>query len=280
MRKIPATKISEAVRKMCIRAACELPEDVEQALEKAGAAEQSPAGRDIIGRIRDNVRLGRDEQRPICQDTGISVLFVQKGRGVDVDAGRLEDAINTGVKLGYEDGYLRKSVVRHPLDRVNTKTNTPAVIHFEEVEGDRLTITMMAKGAGCENMSRLRMLTPAQGEEGVKDFVVETVEKAWANPCPPVVVGVGIGGTFEKCALLAKKALLGELGEENTDPILARIETELLERINNLGIGPQGLGGTVTALGVKILAHPCHIASLPVAVNMECHAHRHAKVTL
>ncbi len=280
MRTIPSTKISETVRKMCIQAACELPRDVSDALEKAAAEEKSPVGRDIIERIRENVRLGREEQRPICQDTGVSVFFIQKGCDVGVDGGTLGNAINTGVKLGYEDGYLRKSVVRHPLDRVNTKTNTPAVIHFEEVEGDKLTICMMAKGAGCENMSRLRMLTPAQGEEGVKDFIVETVKKGWANPCPPVVVGVGIGGTFEVCALLAKKALLGDLGEKNPDPILARIEAELLERINNLGIGPQGLGGTVTALGVRILAHPCHIASLPVAVNMECHAHRHVKVTL
>lgn len=280
MRKVDVEIISDAVARMCVQAACDLPHDVETAIRKARDMEESETGRDIIDRMIENLELSRSENRPICQDTGIAVFFIEKGADMQVTGGSLSDAIKKGVSKGYTEGYLRKSLVRHPLDRVNTGDNTPPLIYLEETAGDSLTIYMMAKGAGCENMSRLAMLTPAQGVEGVKKFVVETVEKGWANPCPPVVVGVGIGGSFEKAALLSKKALLCELGETNPDPILANLEKELLEKINNLGIGPQGLGGRVTALGVKILAHPCHIASLPVAVNMECHAHRHVKVTL
>ena len=280
MRAILTGEITEVVAKMCVEAACVLPEDVVHAIEAARGVEESDVGKEILDRLLENVELARAETRPICQDTGVAVFFVEKGAEVSISGGSLREAIDEGVRRGYTDGYLRKSIVRHPLDRVNTKDNTPAIIHMEEVPGDKLTIYMMAKGAGCENMSRLKMLTPSQGVAGVKDFVVETVEKGWANPCPPVVVGVGIGGNFEKAALLSKKALLGKLGEPNPDPLLDELEIELLERINNLGIGPQGLGGRVTALGVKILAHPCHIASLPVAVNMECHAHRHAKVVL
>jgi len=280
MKTIKTEEISNAVAEMCVKAACELPADVADAIEKAKAREESPTGQEILDKISENIRIAREGRRPLCQDTGVAVFFVEKGEDVRVEGGTLAEAVNEGVRRGYDQGYLRKSIVRHPLDRVNTKDNTPAVIHLEEAPGDRLTLAMMTKGAGCENMSRLAMLTPAQGEEGLKDFVVETVEKAWANPCPPIVVGVGIGGTFEVSALLAKKALMKPLDEINPDPILDRIEKELLERINNLGIGPQGLGGRVTALGVSALAHPCHIASLPVAVNIECHAHRHAKVTL
>lgn len=280
MRIIKAEDISAAVAAMCVKAACDLPADVEKAIRAGREIEESDTGRDILDRLVENLELCRAEERPICQDTGIAVFFVEKGAGATIEGGSLFDAISEGVKKGYTEGLLRKSIVRHPLDRVNTGDNTPPLVYLEEVPGDSLKIKTMAKGAGCENMSRLAMLTPAQGVEGIKKFVVETVEKGWANPCPPVVVGLGIGGSFEKAALLSKKALLGDLGAINPDPLLAALEKELLESINNLGIGPQGLGGRVTALGVKALAAPCHIASLPVAVNMECHAHRHAEVVL
>lgn len=280
MRIISKTLLTEKVREMCINAAYDLPTDVKTALQRAREKEISPVGRDILDKILQNIEICSSELRPLCQDTGTSVFFIRKGRDAALDDGLIADAVNEGVRIGYEEGYLRKSIVRHPLDRVNTKTNTPAIIHLEEVTGDEFTIFMMPKGAGCENMSRLIMLAPSQGEEGIKTFVLETVQKAWANPCPPVVVGIGIGGNFETAALLAKKALLLQLDETNNDPILARLEKELLEKINCLGIGPQGFGGSITALAVKILAAPCHIASLPVAVNMECHAHRHKKVNL
>ncbi len=260
-------------------AAYDLPADVEHALKAARELEESPAGREALDCVVENIGIARAEKRPICQDTGVAVFFVEKGAGVCVD-GSLVDAIDEGVRRGYADGFLRASIVRSPIDRVNTKDNTPSIIHLEEVPGDRLKIHFMAKGGGCENMSRLAMMKPSEGEEGVKRFVIETVETAWANPCPPVVVGVGIGGNFEKAALLSKKALLREIGTPNDDSHLDAIEKELLERINGLGIGPQGFGGRVTALAVHILSFPCHIASMPVAVNLECHAHRGAKAEL
>ena len=280
MRELNADKITDTVRDICMRAACELPEDVSSALERAADTEESPVGRSIIAQLRENADIARQQRMPLCQDTGVAVFFVELGQDVHVTGGGLEDAIHEGVRRGYEDGHLRKSLVRSPIDRVNTGDNTPAVIHTRIVPGDKLALTFMAKGGGSENMSRVAMLKPSDGVEGVKNFVVETVDKAWANPCPPIVVGVGLGGTFEKAALLAKQSLLRSLGSPNPDPDLDALEKELLARINNLGIGPQGLGGRVTALDLHILAHPCHIASLPVAVNIECHSHRHVREVL
>ncbi len=280
MRVIEYKTVVQEVRRLCIEAACVLPDDVKAALENGASSERSQAGRDILDILIENQRISRDEMRPICQDTGITVCFVKKGPEVKIDKGTFSLAINEGVALGYKDGFLRKSVVRHPIIRVNTGDNTPAIIHFSEAEKDTFEITVMPKGAGCENMSAIAMLPPSAGKAGIKGFVLETVEKAWANPCPPVVVGVGIGGNFELAALLSKKALLTPIGQPNPDSVIAALERDLLTRINATGIGPQGLGGTVTALGLSILTHPCHIASLPVAVNMECHAHRHAKAVL
>lgn len=279
MRVIKAEQITEAVRGMCLRAAYDLPADVECALRGAREREESPAGREALDCLLENVEIARAEHRPICQDTGLAVVFVGKGEGVCVE-GSITDAVNEGVRRGYAEGYLRASIVCSPIDRVNTKDNTPAVVHIEDAPGDRLTIEFMAKGGGCENMSRLAMMQPSDDEQTVKRFVVDTVRRAWANPCPPIIVGVGLGGTFEKAAMLAKKALFREIGTVNPDPELARIEGELLESINALGIGPQGFGGRVTALAVHILTHPCHIASKPIAVNLECHAHRSTKVEL
>lgn len=265
---------------MCVFTAYNLPKDVGDALRAAAEKEESPLGREVLERIIENSEIAAKEGKPICQDTGLAVFFVEYGADICIEHGSLTDAINEGVRRGYRDGYLRKSVVKSPLDRVNTGDNTPAIIHIEETPGDKLVINMMAKGGGCENMSRHAMLWPGDGEEGIKHFVVDSVEKAGANPCPPIIVGVGIGGDFEISAMLSKKALLRKLGSENPDPALAGMEKEILLRINQLGIGPQGFGGTTTALGVHIISHPCHIASLPVAVNIECHAHRHAKVIL
>ena len=279
MRVIKAEQITEAVRGMCLRAAYDLPADVECALRGAREREESPAGREALDCLLENVEIARAEHRPICQDTGLAVVFVGKGEGVCVE-GSITDAVNEGVRRGYAEGYLRASIVCSPIDRVNTKDNTPAVVHIEDAPGDRLTIEFMAKGGGCENMSRLAMLTPAEGRDGVIRFVVGAVDAAGANPCPPIVVGVGMGGTFEVAALLAKKSLFREIGSPNPDPALETLEKEILEKINNLGIGPQGMGGVTTALAVHVLSHPCHIASLPVAVNIECHAHRSAEVVL
>jgi fumarate hydratase subunit alpha len=228
-----------------------------------------------------DVAIGHEERIPICQDTGFAVIFVELGEDVRIAGGNLSDAIREGVKKGYTEGYLRKSIVDDPvLDRKNTGDNTPPIVHYELMAGDRLKITCAPKGGGSENMSEVRMMKPADGIEGVKEFVVERVQKSGGNPCPPVVVGVGIGGTFEKCAFLAKKALIRPLGESNPDPRFAEVEEELLERINKLGIGPMGLGGRTTALGVHIETHPCHIASMPAAVNINCHATRHKTASL
>ncbi len=280
MREIDASDITAAVRSLCQEANFDLPDDVLDALRKAAEREESPTGREILRQCLRNARIAREERVPLCQDTGFAVVFLDLGQEVRIVGGDLTEAVNAGVREGYAEGYLRKSIVADPLRRKNTSDNTPAMIHVAIVPGDRLKITVAPKGGGSENMSAVRMLAPADGEEGIKNFVVEWVKQAGANPCPPVVVGVGIGGTFEGVALLAKKALLRPLGSAHPDPFYARLERELGERINALGVGPQGLGGRVTALGVQIEVFPCHIASLPVAVNLNCHATRHQSVTL
>ena len=252
-----------------------LEKDVLSALKRGQAKEESPVGREIFNQLLENAGIARSERMPICQDTGLAVVFVELGQDAHVTGGALEDAINEGVRRGYQEGYLRKSVLGDPLKRVNTKDNTPAVIHTRVVPGDRLRLWVVPKGGGSENMSKIAMLKPADGAEGVKKFVIEAVRVASANPCPPIVVGVGIGGSFEQCAFNAKKALLREIGSAHADTFYADLERELLEKVNNLGIGPMGLGGRVTALAVHIEVAPCHIASLPVAVNINCHAARH-----
>ncbi|MFZ5633744.1 MAG: fumarate hydratase [Bacillota bacterium] len=254
--------------------------DVLKALEKKQQEEISLTGKDILKQLLLNAKIAKEDLVPMCQDTGFAVVFLELGQEVRITGGSLYDAVNKGVRKGYTEGYLRKSIVDHPLKRVNTGDNTPAVIHTKLVPGDSLKITVAPKGAGSENMSAVKMLKPAEGLEGVKKFVVEAVKAAGPNPCPPIVVGVGIGGTFEKCALLAKEALLRELGRPSHLPEIAAIERELLEEINSLGIGPQGLGGKTTALAVHIEIYPCHIASLPVAVNINCHAARHKEAVL
>jgi len=280
MRELNVQKITAAVKELCIKANYELGNDVYECLKENEASEPTTVGKEILGMIVDNAEIARDEQVPICQDTGFAVVFVELGQEVRLVGGDLNEAIHEGVRQGYKDGYLRKSIVEDPLRRVNTKDNTPAVIHLEMVPGEKVSITIAPKGGGSENMSEVRMMKPADGEDGVKDFVVDRVNRSGGNPCPPIVVGVGIGGTFEKSAFLAKKALLREIGERNPDPYYADMEKELLERVNRTGVGPQGLGGKTTALEVFVEAHPCHIASLPVAVNINCHAARHKSVTL
>lgn len=280
MRTITCDAIVEAVAGLCQEANFYLGEDVRKVLQESLEEEVSPTGRDVIKQILANAEIAAGEQVPMCQDTGVAVVFLDLGQDVHVEGGYLYDAVNEGVRRGYTEGYLRKSMVSHPLERRNTGDNTPAVIHTRVVPGDRLTITVAPKGGGSENMSAVGMLTPAAGAEGVKKFVLETVRKAGPNPCPPIVVGVGIGGNFEKAALLAKEALLRPLRQPSSLPDIARMEQELLAEINKLGIGPQGFGGRITALAVHIEIFPCHIASLPVAVNINCHAARHKSVTL
>lgn len=275
MRDISAYIITEQVQEACIEACNILPDDVLVALKCAREAEESDAGRDVIDQLIENARIARDEQVPICQDTGFTVVFVELGQDVHITDGNLYDAINEGVRRGYENGYLRKSIVRHPLDRVNTQDNTPAVIHTEIVPGDQIRVTIAPKGGGSENMSIAKVLKPADGFEGVKRFVVETVKNAGSNPCPPVIVGVGIGGTLEKAALLSKKAILRKIGDSSSNPLDAKIEQELLQAVNDTGVGPSGLGGRVTALALHVESYPCHIASLPVAITLQCHAARH-----
>jgi fumarate hydratase subunit alpha len=257
-----------------------LSEDMKKCLSQAEKTEDSPTGQRILGILQENLKIAGEDSIPICQDTGMAVFFVEVGQEVHITGGNLSDAINEGVRRGYVDGYLRKSVVKDPLDRVNTGDNTPAVIHYEIVPGDRLTITCAPKGFGSENTSRLYMLKPAEGIEGVKDAVIRTVQEAGPNACPPVVVGVGIGGDFEKAAIMAKKALTRPVGEKPSDPKIIALEEELLTKINALGIGPGGLGGKVTALAVHINTYPTHIAGLPVAVNICCHMNRHRKEVL
>lgn len=281
MRTIEYKTIVKTVKKMCMDANYDLPENVLRAFRSSVEKEASPLGRSILEQCIKNAEIARDERVPICQDTGLAVFFIKLGADVKIEGGILPDAINEGVRAGYKDGYLRKSSLSDPLfDRQNTTDNTPAIIHIEALEGDKLDITLAPKGGGAENMSRLAMLPPSAGEKGVVDFVVNTVVEAGGNPCPPTVIGVGIGGTFEKVAMLAKKALLHPLNEPNKDPRYDALEKEILKRINDSGVGPQGLGGRTTSFAVHIEWAPCHLASLPVAVNINCHAHRHTHAVL
>ena len=280
MREIDCEQIITAVKNLCIDANCFLPGDVRQGICNACSAEKSEVGRAILGDLQENYRLADQERLPICQDTGMAVLFVELGQEVHITGGYLEDALNEGVRRGYVEGLLRLSVVRDPIRRGNTNDNTPAVIHLRIVRGDQLKITVAPKGFGSENMSRLCMLTPAQGLEGVKDFVVETARLAGANPCPPMMLGVGVGGTFERVAELAKEALVELRQGPHPDPYYDALERELTQRVNALGVGPQGFGGKTTALSVRIKAAPTHIAGLPVAVNVGCHVTRHASAIL
>ena len=280
MRQINAEKIANSVERICIDSNYNLGEDLITSLKNVLEKEESPLGKEVIMQILENAEIGRKEHVPVCQDTGYAVVFIEIGQGVQIVGDSLQEAINEGIRRGYKNGYLRKSIVIDPLDRVNTGDNTPAVIHTDIVPGDSLKITFIAKGGGCENMSRTAILTPAQGRDGVINFVVETVNKAGANPCPPIIVGVGLGGTFEYASLLSKKALLRPVGSHNKDGSIARLEDELLEKINKLGIGPQGFGGRITALAVHVESYPCHIASLPVAVNIECHSHRPKSIVI
>lgn len=280
MREIGCALITDSVEKLFIKACCCIGEDVEEAIEKSIDIEESPSGKDILKQILMNMRCARDENIPACQDTGMSVVFVEIGQDVHITGGNFTDAINEGVRRAYVNGYLRKSVVKSPIDRVNTGDNTPAVIHTSIVPGENLKITAIPKGFGSENMSRIAMLKPSDGVEGIKKFVLDTVVSAGANPCPPVILGIGLGGTFDLCPLLAKKALLMPLSHKNSDPKLASLEDDIFNEVNRTGIGPMGLGGRVTCLKVNILSYPTHIAGLPVAVNMQCHASRHMEITL
>lgn len=276
MRNIDVRKVTEAVKDMCISVNYELSDDMKECMKSSVDKEQSPLGKKILNQLQENLKIAKEDQIPICQDTGMAVVFVDIGQDVHFEGGILEDAINEGVRQGYTEGYLRKSVVRDPLDRVNTKDNTPAVIYYNIVPGDQVKLTVTTKGFGSENMSKIVMLKPAQGADGVKDAIVQTVKEAGPNACPPVFVGVGIGGTFEKAALMAKQALTRPAGQHSEIPYVKDMEIELLQRINRLGIGPGGLGGKVTCLGVNINTYPTHIAGLPLAVNMCCHVNRHA----
>ena len=279
MREINISHITTAIRDLCIKANTHLGEDVLEAFIKAIELEVSPTGKDILEKLLENARIAREEEIPICQDTGFAVVFVELGQEVHLVGGDLKEAINEGVRQGYQEGYLRKSIC-HPFTRKNTGDNTPAVIHIDIVPGERVRLIVAPKGGGSENMSRVTMLTPAVGREGVKEFVVQRVKESGANPCPPIIVGVGIGGTFETAALLAKRTLLRPLGSQNPNTELASLEAQLYEEINALGIGPQGLGGRITSLAVHVAMIESHIASLPVAVNIQCHAARHKEVEL
>ncbi len=281
LREISGDAITQAVRKLCETAAFELPSDVETCLKECAMHERNEIAKDFFAQYLENADIARRERLPICQDTGFAVFFVELGNEVCITGSLLDEAVNRGVALGYPENYLRSSIVNDPLfARKNTGNNTPAVIHLTIVKGDHLKIILAPKGGGSENMSAIKMLTPSAGRQGIVDFVVETLQKAGGNPCPPTIVGVGIGGNFEKVAYLAKKALLRQVGSINPDPDYARLEAELLTKINALNIGSQGLGGDITSLAVHIEHHPCHIASLPVAVNLNCHAARHAEVIL
>jgi len=277
VREIKASDITDTVRMLCIEANTDLGDDVIQAFEKGLKQEESPTGKAIFTALLENAKIARDEKVPMCQDTGFAVVFVEMGQEVVISGGSMDDAINEGVRHGYKEGFLRKSIC-DPFTRKNTKDNTPAVIITDIVEGDKFKITIAPKGGGSENMSRVTMLTPSGGKEAVVDFIVQRRQEAGSNPCPPVIVGACIGGAPEKAAILAKKALLRKIGEPNPDPELAGMEKELLLKINNLGMGPQGLGGRVFAMAVHLIKHPCHIASLPLAVNICCHASRHKEV--
>ena len=274
MREISAQRITEVVRRLCIEANCHLPQDMKERIESCRAQETWGAAREILDRIVENYNIADENGRPICQDTGMACVFLKVGQDVHI-TGDIREAVDEGVRQGYGEGYLRKSVVRDPLDRVNTGDNTPAMLYYELVPGDQLEITVAPKGFGSENMSQIKMLKPSDGLQGVKDFIRRVVEEAGPNPCPPIVVGVGIGGTFDKAAYLAKRALLRPVDRRSEEPFYAKLEDELLEEINTLGVGPQGFGGRTTALAVNIEHCPTHIAGLPVAVNINCHVTRH-----
>lgn len=278
MKEISVSKITEAVKMMCINANYYLTDDVKEKIEGAYKNENWPMAKEMLEKILTNIDIAKNEKMPMCQDTGMACVFVEIGQDVHIVGGSLKDAINEGVRQGYAEGYLRKSVVKDPIDRVNTKDNTPAIIYYDIVEGDKLKIKIAPKGFGSENMSQLKMLKPADGLDGVKDFVLKVVKEAGPNPCPPIVVGVGVGGTFDKAANLAKRALVRPLNERNNDKFYSDLEEELLEKINEIGIGPQGFGGKTTALAVNIETYPTHIAGLPVAVNINCHVTRHAEI--
>lgn len=280
IRKIDVSLIKNAVRALCIEANCQLGDDVINRLHEAGLQEKSGVGREILSQLLENAEIARKEEIPMCQDTGFAIVFLDIGQEVQLVGGELSQAVNDGVSEGYTQGYLRKSMVGDPINRVNTGDNTPAIIHYNIVPGDEIKITIAPKGGGSENMSALKMLKPAEGEEGVRKFIIDTVRDAGPNPCPPIVVGVGIGGTMEKAAMMAKHALTRNLGEPSADQETARLEQALLEAINTLGIGPQGFGGLITALAVHIEKYPTHIASLPVAVNIGCHAYRHKSIVI
>lgn len=279
MRIINSSEITNIVKDMCIEANIYLGSDVKNAIKDYEKEEESTLGKNILNILIKNCEIAEEKQIPICQDTGMAVFFVKIGQDVHIDGMNITDAINEGVRQGYSDGYLRKSVVS-PIDRVNTKDNTPAIIHYDIVEGDKITIEFAPKGFGSENMSKLKMLKPSDGVKGIKQFIIDTVKEAGPNPCPPIVVGVGIGGTVEKCAQIAKKSLLREIGNHNEDENIKSLEIDILKDINKLGIGPQGLGGNTTALAVNIEVFPTHIAGLPVVVNINCHASRHKKVVI
>lgn len=280
MRTINTELITQQVKEMCMDVNIHLSKDVKCAIEEAEKKEKSPLGKQILGQLEENMEIASDTRIPICQDTGMTVVFLKVGQEVHFEGAYIEDAINEGIRQGYREGYLRKSVVKDPVDRVNTKDNTPGVIHYEIVPGDQVEITIAPKGFGSENMSRLYMLKPADGLDGIRNAILETVKLAGPNACPPIVVGVGIGGTFEKCAILAKKALTRDLNSSSEIPYVKELEDEMLEKINKLGIGPAGLGGTVTALGVNIETYPTHIAGMPVAINICCHVNRHIRRTV
>ena len=275
MREIHCSKIIEVIRRLCIEANEHLPEDVKCAINTARKEEDGEIAKGILDNIVENYEIADNENVPICQDTGMAVVFMEIGQDVHIVGGDLTESVNEGVRQGYTDGFLRKSVVKDPIRRGNTGDNTPAILYTEIVPGDQIKITVGPKGFGSENMSRIMMFKPSAGLEGIKDFIIETVKLAGPNPCPPMVVGVGIGGTFDRCALLAKKALMRPLGSSNEDPFYADLEKEMLEKINSLGIGPQGLGGRTTAIGLNIETFPTHIAGMPCAVNINCHVTRH-----
>ncbi len=281
MREVDVKDLIPVVKKLCIDANYYMGEDVITKIKEFKKKEESPTAKNVLDILLENYELADKEQMPICQDTGIAVCFVEIGQDVHLIGGDFTEAMNEGVRQGYKDGYLRKSMVADPIiDRINTKDNTPAIIYTEIVPGDKIKITVAPKGGGSENMSEVKMMKAADGIEGVIDFVVDRIKRSGGNPCPPIVVGVGLGGNFEQSALLAKKSLLRSLTEKNSDPKWAEVEEEILEKVNNLGIGPQGLGGRTTALGVFILSKPCHIASMPVAVNVQCHAARHKSAVI
>lgn len=280
MREIGAGDVTATIKRLCQEANLELGEDMLRAFDRALVTERSPAGRQVLEMIKENAQVARTQRLPYCQDTGFLICFVELGQDVHVTGGALQTAIDEGVRQGYREGYLRASIVRDPFDRQNTGDNTPAVVHVEVVPGEHLTLKVMAKGGGCENRSKYRMLTPADGLPGVKSWILECIKTAGPDACPPLIAGVGVGGTFEKAALLSKKALFREIGKPNPSAELAALEAELLDEANRLGIGPQGYGGDTTALAIHIETYPCHITSLPVAVTIECHAHRHKEATL